>query len=404
MSKSEYYKTLLILCLVGGLTPLATDLYLPVIPQIAKDLHTSVPHMQLTVSIFFAGFAIGQLIYGPLADTFGRKKTILIGATIFFLTTIGATFANSFTVFFIMRAAEALGGAAGAVVINAIMRDLFKGVDFVKALTFTMLTITIAPLIAPTIGGFLSMFGWRIVFALLALLSFIVICVVVFGLKETLIPEYKQSIKPKKVLANYLDVFKNKRSLGVMLAQTIHAAGMFSFISGSPFVYIEVYKVDPKFYGLLFGMNVSCILFTTYVNSLLVKKIAILRLLRCGLFISATGGVLLLISALFEFSNIFSIVIPVICYLCVVGLIGSNSTTYVMNFFRETAGTASAAIGATRFGMGALAGILLNLYPAENAVPMAVAMCSCGLLANFAYYYLRRLAFKEIKQKYKHES
>lgn len=400
MSKFEYYKALIILCMVGGLTPLATDLYLPVIPQIAGELNTSVPHMQLTVSIFFAGFAIGQLIYGPFADAFGRKRTILIGASIFFIATVGAACATNFYTFFLLRGAEALGGAAGAVVINAIMRDLFKGVEFVKALTFTMLTITIAPLIAPTIGGFLSVYGWRVIFVLLATLAFIVMCVVSFGLKETLKPEFKQSINLKKVLANYFNVLSNKRALGAMLAQTIHAAGMFAFISGSPFVYIEVYGVDPKFYGLLFGMNVSCILVVTFINSFLVEKVPVLKLLRGGLLISSIGGIILLISAICQFSSVFSIVIPVICYLCVVGLIGSNSTTYIMSFYRETAGTASAAIGAARFGLGAIVGILLNCYPAENAIPMAIAMCSCGLLANFAYYYLRSLALKEIKAKY----
>lgn len=355
--------------------------------------------MQLTVSVYFIGFAFGQLIYGPLADSFGRKRTILIGVGIFFLSSVVASFATSFTEFFIARAIQALGGAAGAVVINAIMRDLFKGVDFVKALTFTMLTITIAPLIAPTIGGILSVFGWRVIFYLLTTLSFLIWVVAFFGLKETLNPDFEQTLKPKQIALNYLSIFKHKRALGAILAQTIHGAGMFTFISASPFVYIEVYGIKPQYYGLLFGLNVSFILCVTYLNSLLITKIPLLKLLKFGLFFSAAGGVLLLLSALCEFRSVISIVIPVICFLCVVGLIGSNSTTYILGFFHEKAGTASAAIGAARFGLGGLVGLLLNLYPAKSALPMAVTMCGCALLANFCFYYFRYRAYRELKNR-----
>ncbi len=386
--------------MIGGLTPLATDLYLPVIPQLAKDLGTSVPHMQLTVSIFFVGFAFGQLVYGPLADAYGRKRTILIGAGIFFLSSVVASLSDTFSMFFISRGVQALGGAAGAVVINAIMRDLFSGIDFVKALTFTMLTITLAPLVAPTIGGFLSSYGWRVIFYLLALAAFIVWFTVLFGIKETLKPELAQSFKPKQVALNYLSVVKHKRALGALLAQTIHAAGMFAFISASPFVYIEVYGVSPKYYGVLFAINVSFILLVTFLNSFLAQRIAILKLLKAGLIVGATGGILLLISAICEFNSVFSIVIPVVCYICVVGLIGSNSTTYILGFFHDKAGTASATIGTLRFGMGGLVGILLNLYPAKNAIPMAFTMCLCGILSNVCFYYFRNLALKEIKARH----
>ncbi len=403
MTRVTYYRILIILCMVGGITPFATDLYLPVIPAIAQALHTSVTHMQLTVSVFFAGFALGQLVYGPLADAFGRKRTILLGATIFLLATIGCIFANSFAMFFTMRAVQALGGAAGAVVINAVMRDLFQGVDFVKALSFTMLTITLAPLIAPTLGGLLAGLGWQFIFGVLAIIALTVILVVTFGLPETLDPTLRQSFRPKTVMHNYLEVLKNKRVLGAILAQTIHVAGGFAFISGSPFVYMKVYGVSPQVFGLLFAINVSCILIVTFLTTKLAQKIPVIKLLKMGLLISVCGGTVLLFSACFHFASVFSIVLPVIGYMCVMGLIGATSTTYVLGFYREKSGTASACIGALRFGLGGGVGIILNLYPATSAVPLAITMFSCGIVANIAFYALRRSALHEIQQRYQNK-
>ncbi len=399
MPQREFIKIIIILCLICGIGPFSTDLYLPAVPLIANDMSVSVPSLQLTVSIFFAGMGVGQLIYGPLADAYGRKITLEIGIIVFILSSIGEIFVTKFEYFLLLRLIQALGASAGTVLINAILRDLFDGYQFVKAVTITMLTINVAPLVAPSLGGIIVPYGWRLVFVFLLVFGLGTFLSVSFGLKETLNFENRQSIKPKAILKNYFVVCTSAKSLGALIAQTLNGAGLFAFIAGSPFVYITYFGVSPQLYGVLFGMNVLCIFCFTAFNTILVKKFGLLKTLLGALIFSAIGGVTLLISACMHFSNVFSIVIPIVMFVSVVGIVGSNTTTYILGLFPEKSGTASAAMGALRFGGGALAGFLLNLYPAEDAIPLAITICICGILALGSFWGSRLYLIHSEKQK-----
>lgn len=398
MTKTKYYLLLLLLCFTGGLTPLATDLYLPALPNIAIDMNVSVQKIQMTVSIFFAGFALGQLFYGPLSDAFGRKKIIILGISIFFLASLGCYFTNSFEYFFVMRLFQALGGAAAVVVINAMMRDLFDGIQFAKALSFLLLVNNVAPLVAPTLGGIIMQFGWRTIFALLCILSLVIILCLSFGLKESLPIERRQPFHLGVILNNYLTIFKNKKAFGAILAQNFHIAGMFAFISGSPYVYITYFGVDPKFYGILFSLNILMVIIITSFSGIIIRRLGVLRTLRYALLWELASAAIGVISAIINFSNVFTIVCPVMCYVGVIGIIGATSTTYSMKYFKKQAGTASAVIGSLSFGLGALAGMLLNSYQATNAIPMCLCIFMCGVCANSSFYGFRYLAINSVKK------
>lgn len=396
MTQRSFVTILIVICLVCGLGPFSTDMYLPTIPDLAQDMHTSVTTMQLTVSVFFAGLAVGQLFYGPLADAFGRRITLLCGIGIFFCASVIAIFSTSFEMFFVMRLSQALGAASGMVVINAILRDMYEGDRFVRAITITMLTMNVAPLLAPVLGGFIAPFGWRVAFICLSVYAFIVFCAVSILIKETLPQERRQSINLKAVLNNYRRILTNTKTLGALGAQTANGAGLFVFISGSPFVYMKCFGISSEMYGLLFALNVVSIFILTSFNALLVKKFGLLRTLFGALIYSAAGGVILVVCAMLKCDSILSFVLPTIMFICVLGIVGATSTTYILGIFKNMSGTASATLGSLRFAFGSLAGFILNSYPAESPLPLAVAMCFCGIAA-LVFFWISRLLVRKAR-------
>ena len=383
--RTSHLLLLIMLGALSGLTPLAVDMYLPAIPSIAEDLAASVESVQLTISTFLIGFAIGQLFYGPMADSFGRKPVILFGVALFTLASIGCVFAESLPVLLLFRLLQAIGGAAGAVVVNALLRDLFQGEEVVRAMTLVILTSTLAPLVAPLLGGLLLRWGWTSIFLVLVVLGGLLWLAILTLLPETLNAEHRQPLRWRTVLSNYGLVLRHRKAMAGILASALVSGGMFAFISGSPYVYIQYFGVSPQHYGLLFGLNVLFLMVVTYLNGRLVKRVGMLPMLRIGLGLMGVASLVLLFNGLLGWGGLWSIVIPVSCYVSQLGLIGANATSHALGFFPANAGTASALAGTLRFGIGALAGLVVNSFTATSPLPMAAVMACCGLLALVVY-------------------
>ncbi len=376
--------TLTLFILLGalsGLTPLAIDMYLPAIPTIAQELGAGVAGVQLTVSLFLAGFALGQLVYGPLADSLGRRPVILFGLALFCLSSLGCLLVTDLTQLLALRFLQATGGAAGAVVVNALLRDLFSGEDLVRSMSLVILTMTLAPLMAPMLGSVLLGLGWHAIFALLALLGAVLFFMLHRLVPETLPVERRRPLRPAVVLAGFATVLGNRAAMGHLLPGILASAGMFAFISGSPFVYIGFYGLSPVEYGMLFALNVGLMMLLTFLNTRLIRRWGQARMLRVGLFgVSIASGLLLLVGAT-GLGGLVGLVVPVVLYVGQLGFIGANSMSLAMNHFAGHAGTASALAGTLRFGGGALAGWGVNLLPASSPLPMAGVMALCGLCA-----------------------
>ena len=365
---------------LAGLTPLAVDMYLPAIPAIARDLATSIDGAQLTISAFLGGFAIGQLFYGPLADSFGRKPVILAGLTMFAVASVGCAMANSLPELLAWRMLQAAGGAAGSVVVNALLRDLFEKDAFSRAMSFVILVMTLAPLVAPVVGGYISAHAdWRVIFWLLVGISLLICVVMQWKIEETLKPEHKQPLRLGQVLGNYWGVLSHRGAMGYVLCGALSSSGMFAFLSASPYVYIEYFKVPTEHYGWLFGLNILLMMVVTFVNSRLVKGVGAERMLQYGLTVLPLAGALLIYNAWSQTGGLWGIVIPVVLFVGHISLVGANAMTGLMGHFPQSAGTASALAGTLRFGIGALVGVLVNLNPPESPLPMAVAIAGCGL-------------------------
>ncbi|MCD8548099.1 MAG: Bcr/CflA family multidrug efflux MFS transporter [Aeromonadaceae bacterium] len=367
--------TLTLFILLGalaGLTPLAIDMYLPAIPTIAQDLGAGVEGVQLTVSLFLGGFALGQLVYGPLADSLGRRPVILFGLALFSLSSLGCLLVTDLNQLLGLRFLQASGGAAGAVVVNALLRDLFSGEDLVRAMSLVILTMTLAPLVAPLLGSLLLVLGWHAIFALLALLALLgaLLFIMLYHLvPETLPPEGRRPLRPAVVLGGFADVLRHRLAMGQLLPGILASAGMFAFISGSPYVYIGFFGLSPLEYGLLFALNVGLMMLLTFLNTRLIRRWGQERMLRIGLFGVALASVLLLVVGLTGMGGLMGLVFPVVLYVGQLGFIGANSMSLAMNHFGRSAGTASALAGTLRFGCGALAG--WGVEPVAGQLPPA---------------------------------
>lgn len=373
---------LLTLGLLAGLTPFAIDLYLPALPAIARDLGSSIEIAQLSVTVYLGVFAAAQLFLGPLSDVLGRRVTIGGGLLIFSLGTLGAILADSMHVLLIARALQALGGAAVAVTVPALVRDVYERDDYARVMSMVMLVMAMAPMVAPSVGGVIvSHAHWHWVFGALLLIALVTSTLFAWQISETLPRDRRHPPELARVLRNYLTLFRHPVGLGYLLTGALSFGGMMSFIVTSPYVYIELHGVSPGLFGLLFAFNVGLAMLGNVLNARLVKRIGSERLLRFGLGVQLAAGVMAFGLAMGPPPALWVIVLTLGIYLCVAGLVLGNSMAGFMGLFPHMAGTASALAGASRFGIGAVAGSLVSLLHDGSARPLLVAIGLCALSA-----------------------
>jgi MFS transporter, DHA1 family, multidrug resistance protein len=380
---------LLTLGLLSGLTPFAIDMYVPSLPGIAADLDSTIELAQLSVTVYLGVFALAQLVLGPLSDVHGRRATIGGGLALFALGTLGCLFADRMGVLLAARAVQGLGGAAIAVTIPALVRDLYERDDYARAMSMVMLIMALAPLLAPSIGGLILAYAdWHWIFA--ALLAIVLAASALFLrlIPETLPRGRRHPAGLGRILRNYLAVLRQRSGLGYLLTGTLSFGGMMTFIVTSPYVYIALYGVSPSRFGLLFSANVALAMLFTALNARLVRRLGSERLLRYGLGVQfAAASILLALVGLAQ-PPLWAIMLGVALYLGMAGLVLGNAMAGFMALFPRMAGTASAFAGAARFGLGALLGSLASLIHDGSARPLLLGMALCGIAAGLWYRFL----------------
>jgi MFS transporter, DHA1 family, multidrug resistance protein len=377
---------LLTLGLLSGLTPFAIDMYLPSLPAIARDLDSTIELAQLSVTAYLGVFALAQLVMGPASDMLGRRATIGGGLALFCVGALGCAFAEQMETLLLARAVQGLGGAAVAVTVPALVRDLFERDHYARVMSLVMLTTGLAPLLAPSIGGLIVAYAeWHWVFFALLALGLTAGGLFFRLVPETLPPAGRHPPELGRVLRNYFTLMRHRVGLGYLLTGAFSFGGMMTYIVTSPFVYIELHRVPTAWFGVFFGANVALAMAVTTLNARLVVGLGAERLLRMGLGVQVLAAALLFGLGIWGTPPFWAIVGATLLYLGMAGVVLGNSMAGFITHFARMAGTASAFSGASRFGLGAIMGSLVSLNHSGTAAPMLFGMALCGLAAGGSY-------------------
>jgi DHA1 family bicyclomycin/chloramphenicol resistance-like MFS transporter len=369
--------------ILGALTaigPLAIDMYLPALPEIARELGVPIGAVQASLASYFIGISLGQALYGPLSDRLGRKPALYVGLAIFVGASLGCAFTTSVTQLVVFRFLQALGGCAPLVVPRAVVRDYFDGRESVRMLSMLILVMGVAPIVAPFVGGQLLVhFGWRSVFLVLAGYGLTWLGLVAWLLPESLRPELRRRESVTAIATTYLRILRDREYLGWVLSGGLVFSGLLAYISGSSFVFIELFHVSPERFGLYFGTNAIGLMIASQVNRYLASRVHPEVIVRTVLPIAVVAGVTLLVDAYTGFGGFPGILIPLFCFIACHGFTAPNTTALAMSPYGAVAGSASALMGTLQFVLGAAAGSLVSGFGNGTAVPFAVVIAGCSI-------------------------
>ena len=352
----------MILGTLSALSALSIDMYLPAFPAIAKDLHTTVPHIQLSLTSYFIGISIGQLIYGPLLDRFGRAKPLYFGLIIYMVASLGCSVTHSANMLIIMRLLQALGSCAGMVAARALVRDLFPVSDIAKVFSLLLLVIAVSPMVAPTVGGYISAaFGWHAVFLILTALSALILAGCLLWLPSGRPPDLSLSLKPKPIITNFYSVFKQPQFYTYAIAGGVASASQYAYLSGSPDVFIDFYHVSQKQYGWIFAFIAAGLIGSSQVNSIMLRRFTSEQVIKAALLFQSAVGITMFMATFNGWISESGMIMLIFLFLCCQGFISPNASALSLAPFAKQAGSASALMGFLQMGIGASASALVSL-------------------------------------------
>lgn len=366
--------------LLTALGPLAIDMYLPAFPAIANGLSTTPGHVERTLATYLFGLAMAQLFYGPFADRYGRKKPLIAGLLIFIVASIGCAFTTNIEHLTWWRIAQAFGGAAGLVIPRAVIRDNFDTRDASKALSVLLLVMGVTPILAPILGGQVLIFAnWRWIFGIMAGCGVVLLVAVVATMRESLKPHRIIPLGFAIIGRNYLALLRHKQFMCYSLAGGFGSAGMFAYIAGSPRIFIEVFDVEPQYFGFFFGVNAAALIIASQVSARLLNRhspqfllkraqisFALMTLTGLGLTLTGTITLPLLMVCLAGF-------------MASQGFVNPNAAALALTQQGKRLGVASALMGTLQMLCGATAGLTVSLWQAPSALPLTgtLALCAC---------------------------
>lgn len=376
--------------LIGAvaLGPISTDLYLPSVPAIGRDLGADVAATQLTLSVFLAAFAIAQIPVGPLSDRFGRRPIILIGLAVYVLASIACAFAPSIEMLIAARAVQAIGACAGVVLGRAIVRDIYGHERAARMLALIGSAMALAPMIGPILGGMVQvLFGWRWNFAILTGFGIATLALAWVGLGESNVRRDPTALNPARMAANFATLLRHRAFLGFALSVAFSYAGLFAFISGSSFVLIDGLGVPTEKFGYFFALAVIGYITGTQIAARLTMRLGIRRMLWIGGIVSLAAGLVMVALSPFAQRSLgaSAIIGPMVCYMIGTGIVMPNAQAGALGPFAHMAGAASALMGFLQMAIASLTGIAFGQFHDGTPLPMAVlvALAGCCCLASF---------------------
>lgn len=383
-------RLIFILALMSSIAPLSTDMYLPALSQVKQSFETSEFLTQLSLASFFVAFALGQLIYGPLSDVFGRKIPALVGIFLFMLSILFCVIIDNIYVFIILRFFEALGGCAGVVIARAIVNDLFELKEAASIFALMMVFSALAPMLSPSFGGFLiEYFSWHSIFATLFGLGILLFLLIFFALKESVPHLKRQKFSHKETLKSYRFVLKDKPFILYVSCASLVLAAMFAYITGSSFVFINFFGLSERDFGLLFGLNALGFVIFANINAKMVRKIDSEKILFYALIIMLISTLILFVNSLIK-PNLWLFELSIFTSIALLGFIAPNTTTLAMARFKDHSGTASAVLGTSQFALAGVISFIVSAVGANTPVILALIMLICVVLANGVYFAMKK--------------
>lgn len=379
-------RLIVLLAALTAFGPLSIDLYLPSLPAIAADLEASESAIQLTIGVFLGGVSAGMLLYGPLSDRFGRRRLLLGGILLYVLASLGCAMAANAQQLTGLRLVQALGAAAATVLARTIVRDVFAASQAARTLSLMHLVTMVATLIAPVFGSYLMLLaGWRWLFVTLAAYAVVCLGCVYLAIPETH-PVDRRGASVSRAFMSYGQLLGSAHAVGLILCMSLCFAGMFAYITSSPFIYIDYFGVSAQDYGLLFALNIAGVMGITLTNARLVTRVGAHRMLIAGVLMAAASGLGLLMVGLTEVGGLAAIVVGLLCYVSVTGLLGANCLARLLGDFPEQAGAAAGLAVATQFGLGMLASAWVSAWHDGTPLPMTIIIAATGVGSALAYW------------------
>lgn len=387
MESSTGLKRVHFILLMGALTsliPFTIDMYLPAFPILADVYETNATSVQLSLTACLLGLALGQLITGALSDVQGRRKPLLISLVAYIVASVACIFAPNIYIFVLLRFVQGFAASGGLVISRAIVRDVSNGAELTRLFALLMVVNNLVPLLAPSVGSGVLLFAdWRGIFLVLTVLGIVLLLVSAFRLKESLPPEKRVPSNLKATFSNFAGILKNRQFTGYALAQGFLIGGVFAYVSGTPFIYQNVYGVSPQTFSLLFGMNGIGLIIGSYAVGRFSHVWSEKRFLETALYTATTAGAVLLAVVLLD-GPLLAVVIPIFFFITSIGVVGTAAFTLAMESQGHVAGSASALLGLLPFILGAATAPLVGIAGEDTAVPMGLVifiMCSIALLA-----------------------
>lgn len=372
--KSNFF-LILTLGALTALSPFSIDMYLPAFPQIAEDLGTTTAKVSLSLSSYFIGLSLGQLVYGPLLDRFGRKPPLYVGLIIYILASLGCMSVQSNESLILLRVAQALGGCAASVATMSMIRDLFSVREGAKVFSLLILVLGVSPLLAPTVGGLVTkVYGWHSVFMILAAIGTLLLLTVKFYLPESHKADPTVSLRPGPIFKNFIEILKEPQFYTYVFTGAVAFSGLFVYLAGSPIIFMEVFQVSGQVYSWIFaGISVGFI-GMSQVNVILLRKHKNSDILRRALIVQTMIGLSLAGGTYLGLYGLPIVVGHLFLFLACFGLINPNAASMALAPFAKNAGSAAALMGFLQMGVGAAASMGVGVLGIQQIWPIALIL------------------------------
>lgn len=381
MPRWRYIELLVLLGLLQAMAPVSIDMYLPALPQLEEVFHATPSAVESTMVTFLIGFALGQLLYGPITDRFGRKPPLYFSLALFALSSVACAFAPSIAAMSAMRFVQAIGACGGSVVSRAMVRDLFPPADLRRVFSMLILVLGVSPILAPLLGSYLLIwFGWRASFLAQAAIGTLLFLGMHFRLRESMPREARRPLQLTTIKSSYARLFHDRTFMAASTVCGFSSAGAFAYIASAPFVFISLYKVPTERFGWLFGSVAMGMVAASQINGRMPHRIPLWRVLRIANGVQLAAALLLVASVFTGIGGLPLVYFGIFVYIAAQGFVFPNGSAIAMMRHGEIAGTASALLGTNQFFIAAIATSFLGFL--ENpAIPMTLVILACSLIS-----------------------